>query len=65
MTGGLVVITIFLVVLSVSAVLLYGDRYGWWAALAERRSRPTPCRYCGITHATDVERRACDDRGLS
>ena len=58
-------LTIVIAVLVAATVLSIGATEGWWAALAERRSRPTPCRYCGTTHATDVERRACDDRGLS
>lgn len=48
-----------------STIAIVGARYGRWTTRAERRSRPTPCRYCGTTHATDVERRTCNDRGLS
>lgn len=54
-----------IVALALQTLVLIGAMEGWWAALAERRSRPTPCRYCETRHATDVERRACDDRGLS
>ena len=56
---------IFSAIILASTIAIMGARYGWWTALAELRSRLTPCRYCGITHATDVERRACNDRGLS
>ena len=56
---------IFSAIIAASTVAIVGARYGWWTALAERRSRLTPCRYCETRHATDVERRTCNDRGLS